>query len=311
MTSIEGDEVMAAGSDRARAAVSVGFVVLLSLSLFWPGPVLWLNSVTFQAPLTIDERSFLGRESPAADVLFWAIAGLYLFVVLQGRIDMLLEERRLLGADVRHIGARLRERVRRTSPALASAALGSSLAVIAAIWLFADSPLIAIAEASRSEFTRSLTRIFNRLGGGMNPALIVIFFIVAGLVFAIRRWWLLGLSMAAAALSGGIFVQLVKALVGRSRPELWLGAFHFSDPRASSFPSGHTIGAFAIASAALFGSRSLPLRVIALLLACGVGVSRVMAFRHWPSDVAASALLGIWLGWFFSTAIVQDSEHEG
>lgn len=301
---------MAVGSDRSRAAASVGFVALLALSILWPAPVLWLNSVTFHAPLTIDERSFLGRESPAADVLFWAIAGLYLFAVLQGRIDTLLDEWRLLVDDTRQLGTRLRQRITRTSPLLATFALLASIGAVAAVWLLADSRLISIAEASQTEATRMATRLFNRLGGGMNPALIVIFFIVAGLAFAVRRWWLMGLAMAIASLSGGVFIQIVKALVGRSRPELWLGAFHFSDPKASSFPSGHTIGAFAIASAVLFGSRSTPLRTFALVLACGVAASRVMAFRHWPSDVVASALLGIWLGWFFTTAIVQEREDE-
>src|SRR5512140_2447767 len=117
---------MTVGSDRSRAAVCAGFVVLLALSILWPAPLLWLNAVTFHAPLTIDDRSFLGRESPAADVLFWAIAGLYLFALLQSRIDTLLEEWHLLTADARHIGTRLRERIRRTPPIAAALALAGS-----------------------------------------------------------------------------------------------------------------------------------------------------------------------------------------
>lgn len=295
---------------RSWVAAAGTFAALLVLSIVWPAPVLWLNAATVDAPLTIDSHSFLGREAPAADVLFWTIAGLYLLVLLHGRLDTLRAQWRELTAEARQIGSRLADRVRRTSPLVASVALALSLGAVAGIWLLLDMPLIALAEASQSDATRGATRLFNRLGGGMNPAMIVIFFLVAGMVFAIRRWWLIGLAMFVAALSGGIFVQVVKALVGRSRPELWLGAFHFADPKASSFPSGHTIGAFAIASTLLFGSRSRALRFVAFAVACGVAASRVMAFRHWPSDVAASALLGTWIGWFFSTAIVKERKGE-
>ncbi len=38
-------------------------------------------------------------------------------------------------------------------------------------------------------------------------------------------------------------------------------------------------------------------------LASAVGVSRVLGFRHWPSDVLASALLGIAFGWFFANPL--------
>lgn len=307
LTFIEGDEARPVRSEKPIAAAAAGFVALLAFSVLWPLPILWLNDATVDAPLTIDSRSFLGRESPAADVLFWAIAGIYTLTLLHGRLDTIVEQWTLLVADVRTFGWRIQSRVRCTRAAHAVIALVASIVAVAAAWWFVDAPLIALAETWQTDATRAATRMFNRLGGGMNPAMIVVFFILVGLVFATRRWWRLGCAMCAAALSGGILVQLLKALVGRSRPELWLGAFHFANPKASSFPSGHTIGAFAIASSIVFGSRSLPLRIIAIVLACGVGAARVMAFRHWPSDVVASAILGIWLGWFFSTAIAEES----
>ncbi|HYH10234.1 MAG TPA: phosphatase PAP2 family protein, partial [Thermoanaerobaculia bacterium] len=49
---------------------------------------------------------------------------------------------------------------------------------------------------------------------------------------------------------------------------------------------------------------SLGVRALALVLASGVGLSRVLAFRHWPSDVTASAVLGLVTAWLVTEAVV-------
>jgi len=43
----------------------------------------------------------------------------------------------------------------------------------------------------------------------------------------------------------------------------------------------------------MLNSESKAMRAIAALLALSVAVSRVLAFRHWASDVAASAAVGM------------------
>ncbi|NDA48186.1 MAG: phosphatase PAP2 family protein [Alphaproteobacteria bacterium] len=95
----------------------------------------------------------------------------------------------------------------------------------------------------------------------------------------------------------GIFSQLLKHLFGRARPKLFdmVGAFHFDafsfSARLASFPSGHTVTAFALAlSLSLFLPRwRWPLLVVAAL----VGLSRIVLGQHYPSDVFAGALLGL------------------
>ena len=99
--------------------------------------------------------------------------------------------------------------------------------------------------------------------------------------------------MVFAGAAGGVVVQLIKFAVGRTRPELWLGPFHHARASASSFPSGHTVGAFALAGVLILNAESKTLRVIAALLAFAVALSRVLAFRHWTSDVMASAAIGM------------------
>ena len=77
----------------------------------------------------------------------------------------------------------------------------------------------------------------------------------------------------------------------------------------SSFPSGHTLGAAAFATAAaLCAFRMWPQRRgLALLVAwlgilwtCAVGLSRLVIGVHWPSDVLASFGLGVVIPVFFS-----------
>src|SRR2546426_1010538 len=81
--------------------------------------------------------------------------------------------------------------------------------------------------------------IANRFGGGMNPAMVVGFFLLAGVAFRLRRWIEYAVAMTIAGLGAGILGQLVKLIAGRTRPEVWLGPFHHARIAASSFPSGH------------------------------------------------------------------------
>lgn len=93
-------------------------------------------------------------------------------------------------------------------------------------------------------------------------------------------------------------VHLFKLIVGRARPELFAdhGAYSLTpfvhDNLYASFPSGHSaaVGAF-------FGAFSMlvpRLRPLFLLGALMIGVSRVIVGAHYPSDVAAGLLLGLW-----------------
>lgn len=98
--------------------------------------------------------------------------------------------------------------------------------------------------------------------------------------------------------SASALVHTLKIIVGRARPELFteLGAYSLT-PFANSglyesFPSGHST-----AAGAFFGvfAMLLPkLRPLFLILALTIGVSRVIVGAHYPSDVAAGLLLGLW-----------------
>lgn len=61
---------------------------------------------------------------------------------------------------------------------------------------------------------------------------------------------------------------------------------------ANSFPSGHTASAFAIALFLMFITRKPALRLLVMLLAIMVGLSRIYLNLHFLEDVAAGSLIG-------------------
>ncbi len=86
-----------------------------------------------------------------------------------------------------------------------------------------------------------------------------------------------------------IFTSGVKFLTKRKRPDEEL-----TNPWNSSFPSGHTSGAFATATILSFRHRNL--RIPLYTWATLVGFSRIYLNRHWTTDVIAGALIGITAG---------------
>ncbi len=107
------------------------------------------------------------------------------------------------------------------------------------------------------------------------------------------------LSAAGIAAGTGIFLFLwLKRLAGRRRPcalepHVWANLL---PPDQFSFPSGHTITAFAMAISA--GGFYPPLMAPLLFVAVSIGISRVVLGMHFLSDVVAGALIGSLLGYF-------------
>ncbi len=286
--------------ERRRRYAAAAFVTLLLLSIFWPSPIVSINRLWVEEDLDVDELSFLGREAPSWDVVFWCAAGLLLLAIAQSADA---------AADPREPLHQLRAlRFDRSLWRRDALRLAVGMVVTALVVLFLDRPLVAWAEGVQSEFTEDVIRLLNRLGGGMNPVMVVLFFLIAGVAYRERRWVAYALAMGMAGLGAGILAQIIKQLVGRARPELWLGPMHYAPGSSTSFPSGHTVGAFALGGVLMFGARSATLRVAAFVLAAGIGLSRVLAFRHWPSDVTASAVIGLVTAWAVTEAVVRRVE---
>ena len=106
----------------------------------------------------------------------------------------------------------------------------------------------------------------------------------------------LGLRLAAATAGATVLSQTLKRSLGRARPDVSIAGFEplAANPDRFSFPSGHAAAAFAVAVA--FAGEPHGLGPLALLLATGIGLSRVYLGAHYPLDVAAGGILGLFAG---------------
>lgn len=100
------------------------------------------------------------------------------------------------------------------------------------------------------------------------------------------------------AILAGIAVPLLKHAFALPRPPAVLSpdVIHVIGRvlKSGSFPSGHTTAAFAFAGALSLHCRRYWVTAVTLLIAAGVGISRIAVGVHWPLDVTAGAGLG-WL----------------
>jgi membrane-associated phospholipid phosphatase len=117
----------------------------------------------------------------------------------------------------------------------------------------------------------------------------------------------IGIHVSESYAASALVVYTLKGFAGRARPysvssesayDFRFGRGFPHDEPYSSFPSGHATGSFAFASsltveaARRWPSRKVLIGALAFSGAFLDGVSRVYRDTHWPSDVAAAALVG-------------------
>jgi undecaprenyl-diphosphatase len=109
------------------------------------------------------------------------------------------------------------------------------------------------------------------------------------------RWPALAAAGCAASIGVAVFVS-IKRVSGRKRPcevqpHCWATLL---PPDQFSFPSGHTITAFAVSIA--FGEFYPALFLVLLFCAISIALSRIVLGMHFLSDVVAGAAIGAVLG---------------
>jgi len=159
-------------------------------------------------------------------------------------------------------------------------------------------------QQNRSPVTDKVSRyFFNPLGSGLYLAPIL------GTLYGVGYFTQDETAMQAALrcveayiISAG-FVQVTKHLMHRARPYQlspadpyqWEGPF--GDFSYTSFPSGHTITVFSVAtvlSSYYRGTTWVP--IVSYSLAALTGLSRISTDKHWASDVLTGAVLGYGIG---------------
>jgi membrane-associated phospholipid phosphatase len=105
------------------------------------------------------------------------------------------------------------------------------------------------------------------------------------------------LHVTAALAAGGVANGVLKHSIGRERPNETDDPLRFRPLNGhnqwQSFPSGHAVVVFSLASAVSEEARTPWVTALAYGGAAMVGWSRVYDDKHWASDVAGGALVGI------------------
>jgi membrane-associated phospholipid phosphatase len=100
----------------------------------------------------------------------------------------------------------------------------------------------------------------------------------------------------------GIVTTTLKAIIGRSRPEMNNGAFSYApftfEESHYSLPSGHTTIAFAVSSVLAAEIDNTYASIGLYTLASLTGFSRMYNDKHWLSDVFLGAAIGASTGYF-------------
>jgi membrane-associated phospholipid phosphatase len=105
-------------------------------------------------------------------------------------------------------------------------------------------------------------------------------------------------GISASLIASGIVTPAIKLVAGRSRPRDDRGIYSFKpfSNVNSSFPSGHTTEAFAVASVVANHYEEAWVTCTAYSIASLVGLARTYHHAHFASDVLAGAMIGTWVG---------------
>jgi membrane-associated phospholipid phosphatase len=166
-----------------------------------------------------------------------------------------------------------------------------------------DEPVQRYAQRHRSKTADDIAGVFRQEGEAPYYAGISLGVLGLGVVTGKSGVSRAGIRLVAAvALSAGE-MSVMKRLVGRSRPNEDVGAFSFHPfttlkdsagvEARGAMPSGHVTAAFAVATSLCDDIRSPLVHVLLYTAATGTAFSRINDNRHWLSDTAMGAVLGI------------------
>lgn len=165
-----------------------------------------------------------------------------------------------------------------------------------------DQKIVDNLESRNDGATRTLSHAFTTLGNPSTEALMIGAAYLTGRLAHDGRLSETASLAAEAGLSSGIWNTALKALTARTRPgQEGNGRFFQYDKLTrkdnGSFPSGHAMGAFALATVVAEQYRHTRwVPWVAYSSATLVSLSRVALARHYPSDAIVGAVLGNSIG---------------
>ncbi len=127
---------------------------------------------------------------------------------------------------------------------------------------------------------------------------ILILVLLLFLVKNLKKYWpMVVQAFSAAILSRFVITNIIRWLWQRPRPfvENHVNLLLNYNPTEPSFPSGHAAFYFAIATIVYFYNKKAG--IIFFVASFLISIARVFSGIHWPSDILAGALVGIFSGW--------------
>ena len=136
----------------------------------------------------------------------------------------------------------------------------------------------------------------SKIGAGYTLAPLVAGFYTYGAAFDDPKAREVGILGGEALIDSLIVAEVLKPIAGRNRPNTVADKGHFFDGGAS-FPSGHAISSWALASVISYeyGHTKL-VPIIAVGLAGVVSAARFSAQQHFASDIVAGGAMGWFIG---------------
>lgn len=110
------------------------------------------------------------------------------------------------------------------------------------------------------------------------------------------------LAVVAGVVSKFIFAEIIRFILPRLRP-LWdiTTRLLVEKTSESSFPSGHASFYFAFSTVIYFYNKKLG--ILFYILSTLVVLGRVFVGLHWPSDILAGAILGVFTAWLVNKLV--------
>ncbi|WP_432734891.1 phosphatase PAP2 family protein [Maridesulfovibrio sp. FT414] len=173
--------------------------------------------------------------------------------------------------------------------------------LIIPFFLFLDIPVAQAVHPLKGTFAVKVGNMISWLASKNVIQTVTFFLLLAGaldgMIYGFGRRARSILLLALAPMAAMLIGDELKWFFGRYRPPVFFenGSYGFtwfsSEYMQNSFPSGHTLRAFSLASVLAFVlSRK---KYIPLIVAVLVGISRVVVGRHYPSDVMFGGFIGV------------------
>jgi len=130
---------------------------------------------------------------------------------------------------------------------------------------------------------------------------VILFFF---LLKSTKNWKMVSIALASALTARFVITGLIRLVRPRSRPFANSDVnLLISKVNEQSFPSGHASFAFGLATVVYLYNKKWG--VVFFTLAILISIARVFAGVHWPSDILAGAIIGIFSGWLINKVFVK------